>query len=54
MDKKGQLIQLEWHFLWIAALLGIILIFVLVGLSQNGILPFTIPGVDFLCPVAAK
>ena len=54
MNKKAQLIQLEFHFLWIGALVGIILIFVLIGLSQNGILPFTIPGTDFLCPVATK
>jgi hypothetical protein len=54
MDKKAQLIQLEFHFLWIGALIGIVLILVLVGLSQNGILPFTIPGTDFLCPIAGK
>jgi hypothetical protein len=50
MKKRGQLIQLEFHFLWIGALIGIILIFVLVALSQKGILPFSIP----LCPAAGK
>jgi len=47
MDKKGQLMQLEWHFLWIGAVIGFILFMVLVYLGTKGIIPFKIP----LCPV---
>ncbi len=50
MNKRGQLIQLEWHFLWVGALIGIILVFVLIALSQKGIIPFTIPGIGLVCP----
>lgn len=45
-DKKGQLIQLEWHFLWIGALIGMVLSWVLVFLSKTKVISLDL---TFLC-----
>jgi len=45
-NKKGQLIQLEWHFLWIGGVIGIIVSWVLMVLSRTKVIPVDL---TFLC-----
>lgn len=45
-DKKGQLIQLEFHFLWIGTVTGIIASWVLIFLSKTKVIPIDL---SFLC-----
>ena len=52
MNKRAQgLLDFEWHFIWIGALIGIALVFVLIALTQRGIIPFTLPGIEFVCSI---
>ena len=45
MNKKGQLIQLEFHFAWIGFLVGIVGAMALTYLGNKEIIPFQIPAV---------
>ena len=46
LTKKGQLIQLEWHFCWIGGVFGIVTSWVLVYLSKTKVIPVDL---TFLC-----
>jgi len=47
MDKKGQLGWIEFKFMLIGFVVGILLAVVLIYLANSGILPFKLA---FLCP----
>jgi len=46
MEKRGQLIQIEFHYFIVGFFIGLALGIVLVGLGTKGIIPFKIP---FVC-----
>lgn len=47
MDKKAQLGMIEFKYMMIGVVIGIILTIVVVMLGNSGILPFKL---SFLCP----
>ncbi len=46
MEKRGQLIQIEFHYFIVGFFIGLALGIVLVALGTKGIIPFKIP---FVC-----
>ncbi len=48
MDKRGQLGWIEFKFFLFGLIAGIVILFVLIVLSNQGVIPFKIP---FICPV---
>ena len=45
MNKKGQLIQLEFHFAWIGFLIGMVGALGLTFAGNKGLIPFKVPAV---------
>ncbi len=46
MEKRGQLIQIEFHYFIVGFFIGLVLALVLVALGTKGIIPFKVP---FVC-----
>lgn len=45
MNKRGQLGIIEMKFFMIGLIIGLIIMFVLLGLSCSGVIPFKVPWV---------